>query len=160
MSLDRTFEKGAWPKGPRTPYGTSVEKAVLGAPQFPEKPNSDYLPFDKAINLVRDAQPNPLSRSRIVKELRKNIASLCHDKDNAVKFFTAIGTPLDVFHGVDAFFEQAHRRVTIDISLKEKESHKADVLMFVELDEEGRVTITPEEMRHVAENVARQLNEH
>lgn len=71
-----------------------------------------------------------------------------------------MGTPLDVFHGVDAFFEQGRRRVTLDVTMREKEIAKADVIMHVGMDDDGRIVIDPAEMQRVAEAVATGLTQH
>lgn len=41
---------------------------------------------------------------------------------------------------------------------REKEVVKADVLIVASMDEEGRVTVSEEEMRNAAEHIAQKLN--
>lgn len=160
MSLQEQFShERAWRKGPGIAAGSDVESALLGTPNIPrEKRHDGYLSFDKAVDFVKEYQPNPLERSRAMKELRHKVAALCTDDRTPVKFFTAIGTPLDVYHGVDAFFEQGGRVATMDISLRAKEIGKADVLVQASLDANGNVAISDEEMTRAADKIAAVLN--
>ena len=46
-------------------------------------------------------------------------------------FFTAVGSQLDRFHGIDAFFVFEGRVVTIDVTLNpHKDEHKADFIVY------------------------------
>lgn len=80
------------------------------------------------------------------------------DTRTPVRFYTAVGTPLDVYHGVDAFFEQGGRIATVDVSLREKEMGKADVLLHVAMDDEGKVSLSEAEMKYAAHRIAEVLN--
>ncbi|MFA5163660.1 MAG: hypothetical protein WC441_04025 [Patescibacteria group bacterium] len=100
-----------------------------------------YLPYDKAIELVKDCQPfNPESPSPdFAKKLHAAIESYIKIGDGlSLKFFTAVNSHLDYFHGVDAFFEISDQsdniaaRTTIDIKKYNPEKAiKADLLMVV-----------------------------
>lgn len=153
---ERISLEKAWNKGPGISDGEDVERAVLGSPKKKEE-NNEYVPFQEAIRQVKEDQPSPFERSLIVKELRNKIAANCTDKTEAVKFFTAVGTPLDIYHGIDAFFEQGLRRVTLDISMREKRSFKADVLMKVDMDRDGNIIVEPIELENVARDIAQRL---
>lgn len=160
MSLQEQFSRErAWRKGPGIAAGNDVESALFGSPRIPREEKVDgYLPFEKAIDLVKQYQPGPLERSKTVKDLRSKIAELCMDTRTPVRFYTATGSPLDIYHGVDAFFEQGGRVATVDVSLREKEITKADVLLHATMSEEGKVMVSDEEMAYVAQKVAEVLN--
>lgn len=100
-----------------------------------------------------------MDRHPSISKLRTAIASLCDDTAAPVKFYTAVGTPLDYYHGVDAVFAQGPVVVTIDASLREKPAQKADVLVKVTLTDEGRVFIDPQEIALAAQNIASLINE-
>jgi len=46
-----------------------------------------------------------------------------------VALYTAVGSPLDRFHGIDAFFEFHGTIVSIDLTVGRKGSHKADLVI-------------------------------
>src|SRR3569832_709900 len=160
MSFHEDFSRNrAWRQGPGVPDGTDSEAALLGSPRLDRKERVvDYMEFDKALDFVKQHQPNPLERSRAVQNLCTKVAEQCFDTRTAVKFFTAIGTPLDTYHGVDGFFEQGGRVATIDVSLREKEITKADVLIHMTLDDAGVVHVSDAEMEHAAKRIADILN--
>lgn len=161
MSLQESFShERAWRRGPGIPAGADAESAIFGSPRISrEERNKGYIPFDRAVDFVKEHQPNPLERSRTVSALRAKIAKLCLDTRTPVRFYTAIGTPLDVYHGVDAFFEQGGRIVTVDVSLREKEIGKADVLLHATMDNEGKVAVPEAEIEHAARRIADLLNQ-
>ena len=104
-----------------------------------------YLPFEKAVELAREFQhgdpTNPEKnfandlRLAIIERLEKRDFLKLGDEDN-VKFYSALGMPLDVFHGIDAFIEFTDRlsvthRVTLDETAnpaKLEGGHKADIV--------------------------------
>ena len=150
----------AW-EGSRTPGiqdGKDAERAVLG--EVTHKTDGEYMEFNAAVAYAREHQPDPFNRSEIVKNLREKIAQQCQSKNEPVRYLTALGTPLDLYHGVDALFEQGQRRVTLDISLAEKDAFKADVVLRVQMDDEGSVTVDPDELERVAREIATRLSVH
>jgi hypothetical protein len=160
MSLHERFtSERAWTKGPGIPDGADAERALLGVPEIPHGKKYDtYVPYAQAIELVKQHQPSPLERSKPLRDLRAKVALLCGNISVPVKFFTAVGTPLDIYHGIDAFFEQGTHIATIDVSLRDKESYKADILVNVTLSNEGEISIDEKEMQHCAEQIATLLN--
>jgi len=104
-----------------------------------------YLPFEKAVGLAREFQPgdptNPKKdfandlRLAIIERLEERDLLKPDNEDN-VKFYSALGMPLDVFHGIDAFVEFTDRsgvthRVTLDETANPKKlegGHKADIV--------------------------------
>lgn len=164
MGLREVFEQGdAWRRGGNhapdgLPSGRDAEKKVLGIPTGPLK--TEYQKFDDAIAYAKDHQPSLFERSTIVKTLRASIADMCRNKQTPVKFFTAVGTPLDMYHGVDAFIEQGGRIVTLDVTLADKSSSKADVILYLDMNDEEVVSVDPKHLQGVATVIAQKLNGH
>ncbi len=100
-----------------------------------------YVNYRQSVELVEQHyEGDPTNPAKpLANELRMAVIDelgLETDADmDRIKFFTAIGTPLDHFHGVDAWIEFVPevgppRRVTIDVTLNpNKETHKADVIV-------------------------------
>ena len=150
----------AWRSGLGIADGEDIEKGVLGAPVLKprEKMPEEYMAYKDAVAWVREHQPDAFSRSKLIKNLRTRVAELCTNIDEPVKFYTAVGTPLDIYHGVDAFFAQGHKIATVDLSMKEKENYKADVLMTVAFDSNGEPVSTERALQMTAEAIADTLN--
>ncbi len=87
-----------------------------------------YLTWQKAAEQVRTHQPcthRPAAR-RLHAEVAKRFGKCA----SAVKFYTAVHSPLDMFHGVDCFFEFRGVMVTIDVTINPgKNSGRADVVV-------------------------------
>lgn len=95
-----------------------------------------------------------------MKALYSRVKDLVSDEREPLKFFTTVETPLDVYHGVDAFFTQGKTSVaTIDISMKEKDVFKSDVVLVVRFDNTGKPSAKPEEIQAAAQAIARKLNQ-
>ena len=103
-----------------------------------------YLPFSKAITYVKSFQPWGDPTSPETKVARDLFDFTCESLDlnpesqaaEGLKFFTAIGSPLDERHGVDAFIEFDGQRVLIDVTknpAKKFEDSTADRLIIEEL---------------------------
>lgn len=102
---------------------------------------SGYLKFDDALKLVREhLEQDPTNPAKpFAKELRLAVIDglgLETDEDmDRVRFYSAIGTPADVFHGVDAWmeYETPNRQrlvITLDATRNpSKDSAKADVVI-------------------------------
>jgi hypothetical protein len=161
MSLhERISHENAWRKSNEAPTiaeGTDLEQALLGKPSV-QSEEVEYMSFQEAADFVKEHQQNLPGRSRALRELRNEVAADCKDKTKPVKFFTAVGTSLDIYHGVDGFFEQDGRIATLDVSMREKESYKADVLLVASLDEEGNIVVDDEEIKHVAAKIAAKID--
>src|SRR5689334_4089778 len=105
-------------------FGFEHERDILGA--FPvnnpdyvqdlkkigthsEKSDILYVPYDKSIELIKKHQPwdptNP--RNEFLRELRLELYDKLHldphELPDAIKMYTALGTPLDRYHGSDGF---------------------------------------------------------
>ena len=100
-----------------------------------------YMPFQKAMTLARrlavwdptDPEPN------MANTLHFHVCETLGVEDySLVRFYSALGTPLDWFHGVDCWIEFDGRVVTIDLTINGyKNCHKADVVIHPEDLEDG-----------------------
>jgi len=139
------------PKLPRDFYsGRMNERDALGEFRasaeglraFKEEANErGYIPRGRAIELVRKyTKEDPTNPSKpFSKELRLAVLDelgLVDDTDlDRVRVHTAVGTPLDVFHGVDGWIEFVPERgspvvVTLDVTMDTgKLEHKADIIV-------------------------------
>ncbi|MBT4723152.1 hypothetical protein HN958_03660 [Candidatus Falkowbacteria bacterium] len=83
-----------------------------------------WIPFYDALRLAKQQQPwkNPnLPDKPVPGDLLDAIATKLNiadtPDDELLKFYTAVGTPLDTFHGTDALIEYLGTRVLMDITL-------------------------------------------
>ncbi len=105
-----------------------------------------YLRFRTALELVKQFQPgdptNPQKPfSREIRIALQDLLRLETPEDyDRIKFYTAVGTPLDTFHGVDAFVEfekenpQTKKvdvyRATFDFTTNpKKQGYKSDIIV-------------------------------
>ncbi len=117
----------------RIPKGKDVEEGVLGSrrDEYKEMGLEDYMPYDQAIKLVKLVQPK---EKPFPKDLQLEIANDLNVYLQQLSYYTAIGSPLDTFHGVDAFLEldlgnDQIIRITLDITSNiDKIEHKANVV--------------------------------
>jgi len=107
------------------------------------KGNPAYLPFQDALDLARDAQGGDPSspQKKFMRDVREAVMRrmrLSEKEARNLGIYSAVGTPLDVYHGVDAFvaFKQPQgkeRIVTMDATInKEKiaeERIKAQIMI-------------------------------
>jgi len=94
----------------------------------------EYVKYAVAMNMARMNQPKDALHQTGVR-LRDLIAQKIGVSSDAVKFFTALGTPLDHWHGVDAFIETTAFpgvTVTVDFTLSAKAGYKARVIVSQE----------------------------
>jgi hypothetical protein len=113
-----------------------------------------YLPFGKAVDLTKRFQPGDPSNPKkeylrdLLFAVQEKLGVDPEDEPDSVRAFTAVGTPLDKFHGVDAFVSKKGERgdvlVTLDATLRPEklnEGWKADLMIgdlpSVEDDEDG-----------------------
>lgn len=94
-----------------------------------------YLSFRDSLEYAKNNQPvgwrvsDPASR--FAGDLFSLVAlKLGLDDWSELKLYGAVGTPLDIFHGVDGFFEYNGEIFTIDLTLNQhKDSYKADIVI-------------------------------
>jgi len=122
--------------------GNLFEWSVLGrALAIPSVPAQSYLPYTRAMAVAREhpawdpTDPDP----RQANDLHAWVCEGLGVEDySQVCFYSALGTPLDRFHGVDCWFEVGGRVVTIDLTTDpSKERYKADVVLHPEDLEDG-----------------------
>lgn len=100
--------------------GRDLECEVLGTVEIEWH---GYMSFRESTELVKRDQSKCSKRLWMLAEL------ISRRLGAEVKAYTSVGTPLDVFHGVDAFFEFRGTMVSIDLTLNPtKVCHKADVV--------------------------------
>lgn len=103
--------------------GHLFEEEVLGACKV-RWDRKRYYSYRLCVEATKKCQPKQ-TRHQVV-SLETTVSS---ELGQPVKFFTAVGTPMDVLHGVDGFFECEGMLVTIDLTLNpHKTSHKADIV--------------------------------
>lgn len=92
-----------------------------------------YMPFQQSLRLIRENQPwDPTDPStRQGEDLHCRVALALGLEDfSELSLLSAIGTPLDLFHGVDAVFQWKGRIVTVDLTTNPyKDSYRADVIL-------------------------------
>jgi len=159
FARERGFKKVAAGEAPVVP-GSQVERALLGEVLPRARNNDAYVPFKKAFVIALQNQPERTKESTFARELCSRIQQLCSDQETPVRLFTTVGSALDVYHGVDAIVAQGMRYVTVDVSMREKEYYKADVLICARMGDDGEVSVDEEELQHAAEACARKLTEH
>lgn len=139
------------PKGSQDYYsGRMNERDVLGEFKSTlegvkafraEAGERGYITRGRAIELVRQfTKDDPTNPAKpFAKELRLAVIDELGLEDDEVmdriRFYSAVGTPLDVFHGIDGWIEffpddGFPRMVTLDVTMDPgKVEHKADVIV-------------------------------
>lgn len=143
-------------RGPREFYsGRELEVDLFGKPKFPRgyietlqrlAGDRGFLPYQKSQELIREYYPEDSTHpsKEFARDLRLALCDALElegDDGDAIKFYSAVGTPLDHFHGVDGWVEIdldngkggfLHAEVTLDATKrpeKLEEGHKADVII-------------------------------
>lgn len=138
--------------------GKLAESEVLGSPEKIPNPE-EYIPFKQALEIVRGLQLSEPSdpESRFPNEVHATLADILQLEDyRQVEYYTALGSPLDRFHGIDAFFEieTGRGRVTITLDITQnphKKDYKADIV--IQWPREGLDVREPEDQRIWREKV-------
>lgn len=107
-----------------------------------------YVSFRKSCVMVREHQPAALPIT--ARRLRNRVAEQVGNGGEHVRLFTAVGTPLDLFHGVDAFFEFKGIVVTIDLTIN---PHKDSGKAYFILNEDDITTNLPETAARIAREI-------
>ena len=123
---------------PSSYTGHLFEQEVLGPCRLSW--NGDYTPFRESLRLVEKGQSGDPSdpESPTMNDLHALIAIALEIEDwSELRFYTALGSPLDQWHGIDGFFVFRGKRVTIDLTINpEKDGTKADLVVHQsELDD-------------------------
>lgn len=101
--------------------------------------SNSYINFQEALDLAKRCQSydNSDPEPRFANDLHAHLAEKIGLEDySELKLYTAVGSQLDYWHGIDGFFEFKHEgktiRVTIDVtSNPQKDKTKADVLLYI-----------------------------
>lgn len=103
--------------------GHLFEEAILGYCVVSWK---GHMTYRDAMVAARKSQPK--RKSEFAATLEREVARELGSWD--VQYFTAVRTPLDFFHGVDAFLEFRGHIVTLDLTTNpHKDCCKADLLV-------------------------------
>ncbi|MFZ2523396.1 MAG: hypothetical protein WAW92_03355 [Minisyncoccia bacterium] len=112
--------------------GKISETELFGNLKFEKgKEQFEYIPRRAAFDAVREMQP--FDPSDPGPDFANAVHALIFEKleidADELKYYTAVGSPLDVYHGIDAWFEYKGKIVTIDSTLRpDKDEHKADIV--------------------------------
>ena len=113
--------------------GGEIEEEVIGHALVSWDGN--YVPFNRSMMVVKAHQPWDPSdpEPRFASDLHASVAlALNLDDWSELRFYTAVGSPLDFFHGIDCFFEFRGLIVTIDLTVDPKKLvGKADLVLNV-----------------------------
>jgi hypothetical protein len=132
--------------------GRLLEAEVFGTITVAWKGEMKYVPYKEALNFCRSHQPkgwdpiDPSTRtgSNLYASVAMGMERFIGDFDwEELKFFSAIGSPLDVFHGVDGWFEFRGIVVTVDLTanVHKANGYKANVILLYEEDDGREITL-------------------
>lgn len=121
----------------------AYQKALSAAIDSEKKAGmtDDYIRFRKALDLAKKFQPydpaNPDKHfARDIRiELQDLLGLTTEEEMDRVKFYTAVGSPLDKRHSVDAFIEYTDEtgetvRATFDLTTNpQKQAYKTDIVI-------------------------------
>lgn len=125
--------------------GRALEEEVLGIA------GSEGMPeFKQFWSAVEDAKLRQLARgtlsnspkTTITKKLFRSVKQNLRRRNyqRLLEFYVAIGSALDVYHGIDMFFQIKGRIVTLDLTLRaSKEGAKADFLLTADMIEKDQI---------------------
>lgn len=155
--------------------GGLAEREIFGEIKKGDQALEFYSSYGNSIEFVKKSQPyeDPSEPDkRFPNDLQATIAySLNLDDYSKLRFYTAVGSHLDKYHGIDAFFELELKggrivRATLDVTLdpvKESGGWKADVVFLWPSD--GLDPLLPEDkekykdkLKEVSERVKECLN--
>jgi len=127
------------------PMGKLVENNMLGGIRKTEE--TEYQKFDDSIEFVKKNQIGEPSdpSAWFANDLHATIANEIGLEDySQLKFYTAVGSPLDKYHSIDGFFElqldpknnpNDVARVTVDLTTNpNKDKYRADLVILVPHD--------------------------
>ena len=99
-----------------------------------------YTSYENSMNIVKKSQPWDTTdpQPRFANNLHANVAMALGIEDwSQLQFYTAVGSPLDYFHGIDCFFEFQGHVVTIDVTTNpDKDEYRADFILQRDTDEQ------------------------
>lgn len=116
--------------------GKQIESDALPRCSWQSK---DYLPYQKALTLVKESQSwDPTDPpTRALNDLHYLLAEVLEVELGEVKVYSAVGSPLDYFHGVDLFLEFGEVTITVDLTANPKKiEHRADFIIQADVLED------------------------
>jgi hypothetical protein len=95
--------------------------------------DGSYCSFRKSMWMVKNNQPSDPSDPgpKLINDLHAHIALELELMDwSVLRFYTAVGSPLDECHMIDGFFEYCGQVVTMDLTLNcHKDEARADLVI-------------------------------
>lgn len=114
--------------------GRLFEYEVLGevAAGCVNEEDIKYIPYRLATEQVKANQPTTWDPTDpptdFANDLHAHVAlQLGLDDWSELKIYNSVGQALDIFHGVDAFFEFQGKLCTLDLTTRDKGGYKADL---------------------------------
>ena len=140
-----------------TKDGEDVERSVLSVSRAGKsKQEAMYMSYKDAVSHAKKNQPSEF-KPETQKFANGIYEALKHQglpEGVPVKFYTAVGTPLDIYHGTDALFEIAGQDITIDVTINpEKVEAKADVVVQLAFNDEGGIDYGEGGFEYVAKEI-------
>jgi hypothetical protein len=118
--------------------GKLLEEEILGRCLHV---GESYLSYRKSMEAVKNSQPWDTSDpdTRVASDLHAHVAIALGLEDwTQLQLFTAVGSSLDRFHRVDAFFEFNGHVVTFDLTMNpHKDEYHADLILQYDTIERG-----------------------
>lgn len=154
MNFESSF---AYRGRPGIQEGKDLERGILGKP-VESIDDAAYASCKEAMNEVLDADPGKLSETMAT--LKSRVFNNINPKSGFIKVRSALGTSLDLYHGVDAVMEYEGRIATIDITSnieKAATGAKADIVLYATLDDDGMPTVDEGIMEQAAADISRLL---
>ncbi len=155
VAIPATREESEMSWRPTCPTGTEVEEEVIGHALVSW--NGQYVPFHQSLRAVKSHQPWDPSdpEPRFASDLHASVAlALGLDDWSGLEFYTAVGSPLDFFHGVDCFFCFKGKIVTIDLTINSsKQVAKADLVVNCSYRDAAIAFAAPEVAKRLAGGV-------
>lgn len=178
------IEKRNTPGEPPIQRGKDIECGCVGIPKGMRRER--YLPFNDAVKQVKESSPlaeRYLKRRKFtiqgeqgeeevivdppIKKILAKIAALTKIPEHALQVRSAIGTSLDIDHGIDAIiFDRRDITVFIDITSNPEKAAlgakgKDDMIIILEIGigEGGNLVLTDEEIERVAKLAAKQFSQ-
>lgn len=145
------------------PTGKDIEFAVLGPSLAMSSRMPEYQTRGDAITTLLKAGPIPSEKMSVfAKELVTYITRAAYKAGlGHIKFRSALGTSLDIHHGVDALFATERGAVvTLDVTANEEKTvHKADIIVHVGIDGEGNVLFNDDQRAELSKRITTLLKE-
>ncbi len=114
-----------------------------------------YTTREKAMARVRNSQPESWDPTDPEPDIANNLhAYICIklglEEWSEVAFYSAVGSPLDRWYGIDAFFQFRGEVVTIDLTTNpKKRQYKADLIVHPYMVERSELEQLGQQIAHL-----------